>query len=226
MSKKRSPIWCYFDEIVLDAKHAKCKICKELVTRGSHIPSKRTTKALFDHLKKFHEKEHSIVFGLKEAKSKVSGNSSKNGSSGSGVSGNSSMNESGASGSGVSGKSSMNGRNGVSDKSSVNGSEECGETKISNLKSKAERKEAMSATIKDWIESKTKVAFHSPKGQAFHKSIFEMIIMDLQPFSIVNNLGFQRHHQIFLPTFEVRSKINVHKYGRVNVFLFTLDCHR
>ena len=165
-------------------------------------------KALFDHLKKAHEKEYSIASELREAKSKVSGNSSINGSGKSGVSGNSSKNES--SGSGVSGNSCVNdsGATGVSGESSINGRMECVDTKMSNLRSKAERSAAMSATITDWIASKTKVGFHSPKGIAFHKTTFEMMIMDLQPFTMVNNLGYQRHHQIHLPTLQVRSKIN------------------
>ena len=76
------------------------------MSRGSEIPSKRTPKLLFDHLEKVHSVEHSIVVELRKVKAKVSGNSSMNGSSGSGA-GNSSMN--GSSGSGASVKSSTNG---------------------------------------------------------------------------------------------------------------------
>lgn len=176
---KRSPVWQFFDEIVDDPKHAKCKLCHSLVSRGSGIKSKQTPRMLDYHLEMIHSKEWKVVTALKK----------KN-------------------------KASM-----VKEKSPLNGSDECGmsskngsdvgETQITNLKTKAQRTEAMSATISDWVESKTKVSFHSAKGQGFHKSIFEMIIMDKQPFSIVNNLGFLRHHQRFLPNFEVRPKIKV-----------------
>ena len=188
MSKKRSPIWRFFEDCPLDPKHAKCKLCNEKISRGSDIPSKRTTKLLDAHLEKYHSKEYS---GVKVQKSK---------------------------------SSSMN--NGSDEPqpgtSSMNGSIGNGDTKISNLKSRAERSAAMSATITDWVESKTKVGFHSEKGQAFHKSIFEMLIMDSQPFSNVNDLGFQRHHQLFLPNYEVWQKKYSSTWKIFNMY-FALD---
>ena len=165
MSKKRSPIWRFFDECILDPKHAVCKICDTKVSRGSDIPSKRTTKLLDGHLEKNHPTEFSAV--------KAS-------------------------------KSSMESGNNESVESPKNGSYGYGDTKISNLKTKAERSGAMSATVKGWIESRTKIGFNSDKGLAFHKSIFEWMIMDLQPFSMVNDLGFQRHHQQFNQNYQVR----------------------
>ena len=172
MRPKKSPVWQYFTECVQDPRHALCKVCKIKVSRGSVNPSKRSTKPLDDHLKKFHVKEYSIVKDLKKE---------------------SSQNESSSS-------------------SIQHGSKENDEVKISKLTSKKARDEAFAATIPGWIKSTEKVGFHSEKGQAFHKSIFEWMMMDAEPFSMVNNLGFQRHHQKFLPTFEI---------GNVQYFKFT-----
>lgn len=183
MKTKRSPVWQYFDECVLDAKHAKCKICKTLVSRGSDIPRKRTPKPLELHLERNHEKEYNIIVKLKK-QSKDSMDKVISSMNGSNVAGSSSMN-----GSNVAGTSSMS-----------------GETKIANLRTKKERNDAMSATIVDWIESKTKVNPNSAKAREFDKSVFELVIMDCLPFAIVNNLGFQRHHQKFLPNYEVKQQ--------------------
>ena len=62
----------------------------------------------------------------------------------------------------------------------------------------------------DWVDNISKVDSNSEEGLKFHRSIFEMIILDLQPWSIVNNPGFLRHHAVFKPHFDIRSE----KYHR------------
>ena len=48
--------------------------------------------------------------------------------------------------------------------------------------------------------------FHDPRAQKFHKSIFDNhIILDLQPFAIVNKAGFIRHMAITEKRFELAS---------------------
>lgn len=192
MRPRSSPVWRFFTDIVHDPKHALCKVCKVKVSRGSDNPSKRTTNSLDAHLRSFHAKEWAIVVNLKKQLS-----ISKNGSAST-----SSMNN------GSESTSSMN-----------NGSHESNEIKISQLKSRQEKDDAFAATIPGWIKQTQKVDFHSERGQAFHKSIFEMLIMDLLPFTHVNNLGFQRHHQKFLINFEVRLTIYFRfesfKHGRI-----------
>ena len=167
MSQKRSPIWLYFEEHSSKKRFAVCTICKSLVTRGSEIPSKQTTKALWDHLKK-HPKEEKIVSDVKAKNASVPTASIDGANAGSSID------------------------NGRIDE-------------VKALKTKKERHDAFQKTIPDWTESKTKLPFNSPKAQAFHKSVFEFMILDNQPFSIVNNRGFLRHHQMIAPNFELAS---------------------
>ena len=101
--------------------------------------------------------------------------------------------------------SNPNGSASSSTSSIQDGNIDSDDIKISKLRSKQERKEAFACTISNWVEQAKKVGFHTEKGQAFHKSVFEMLIMDLLPFTHVNDLGFLRHHQKFLPNFEIAS---------------------
>ena len=77
--------------------------------------------------------------------------------------------------------------------------------KSSMLKSKRDREAALDVSLPDFIKSKAKWAFHSEKAQKLHKAIFEEIIIDLQPFTLVDGLGFLRTKQITVPQFEVAS---------------------
>ena len=49
---------------------------------------------------------------------------------------------------------------------------------IFNLKSKKQRTDMFQQTIPQFVESKMKLPFNSSKAQGFHKSIFEMMIID------------------------------------------------
>ena len=57
-----------------------------------------------------------------------------------------------------------------------------------------------------WVDNISKVDSNSEEGLKFHRSIFEMIILDLQPWSIVNNRGFLRHHAVYTPHFDIGSE--------------------
>ena len=61
-------------------------------------------------------------------------------------------------------------------------------------------------TMPSWVDNISKVDSNSEEGLKFHRSIFEMIILDLQPWSIVNNPGFLRHHAVFTPHFDIGSE--------------------
>ena len=76
-------------------------------------------------------------------------------------------------------------------------------TKLKNVQ---ERNHASQSTIPNWVESTNKLAFNSDKAQKIHKSIFEFMMIDLRPFSIVNDVGFLRMYQIVAPQFTVASE--------------------
>ena len=66
---------------------------------------------------------------------------------------------------------------------------------IYKVRSKAQRRDMFQSTIPQWEESKKPLPFNSGKARGIHKSIFELIIIDSQPFSIVNDPGFLRFCQ-------------------------------
>ena len=76
---------------------------------------------------------------------------------------------------------------------------------ILDMCAKKNRSEMFQMTIPGWVEAKTTLSFASEKAQRFHKSIFEMIVMDLLPFYAVAKPGFLRHQQITVPNFIVAS---------------------
>ena len=184
MSQKRSPLWLYFEVSVTNIRIAICKICGKKESRGSSIPKNMTTNRLKKHLEKEHPKENAIV----EKKQKAKNNNVSSMFHGS--------NESSSMSEGNNPGFSMNNGSG-------------GSSSLTNLRTKADRKEHFQQTIPEWKESQTKLAFNSQKAQKFHKSIFELIILDDQPFEIVNNRGFLRHHQRLVPNFEVCYHINL-----------------
>ena len=75
-----------------------------------------------------------------------------------------------------------------------------------DINSKKQRIELLQSTIPGWVETSSKIDTNSEKGQKFHKSIFEMIILDLQPWSVVNDPGFLRHHALIAPNYEIASE--------------------
>ena len=76
---------------------------------------------------------------------------------------------------------------------------------IYSLCSKGKRSEMFVRTIPGWIQSKTMMKFNSDGAQRLHKSIFEMLVMDLMPFHTVSKPGFLRHQALSVPNFEVAS---------------------
>ena len=177
MNQKRSPLWLYFEVSVTDIKTAICKICGKKESRGSSIPKNMTTHCLKKHLEKEHPKENAIVTN-KQKNNNISMSHGSNAGSGTGE----------------------NAYAGPSTSSMNNGS---AIESLTSLRSKQERKEYFQQTIKGWQESHTKLALNSPKAQILHRSIFEMIILDDHPFTIVNDRGFLRHHQKTSPNFVV-----------------------
>ena len=175
MSQKRSPLWTYFEVDVSDPKSAICKICGKTESRGSNDPSKMTTHRLNKHLEKFHTKENKIVKDLKAKNNNVS--------------------------------SMSHGTNaGNTDSSIDHGSSSTSSSMSDDLKSlrtKEQRKAYFQQTIPEWADSNSKLAFNSKKAQEFHRGIFELIVLDCQPFSIVNDRGFLRYNQKLAPNFEV-----------------------
>ena len=60
-------------------------------------------------------------------------------------------------------------------------------------------------TIPNWVESQSKLEFNSPRAQKIHKGIFEMNILDCQPWTMVNDPGFIRLMNVLEPRFEIAS---------------------
>ena len=61
-------------------------------------------------------------------------------------------------------------------------------------------------TLPQGFENHVKWDINDPRAQKYHKSIFDnLIIMDLQPFNIVNKPGFLRHTAIWDRRFELAS---------------------
>ena len=79
------------------------------------------------------------------------------------------------------------------------------EAQILTSKSKKERKDMFEFTIPDWIEATNMLDFNSARAQKIHRSIFELFIVDLVPFTEVNKPGFLRHHALLAPNFELAS---------------------
>ena len=77
---------------------------------------------------------------------------------------------------------------------------------IFNIRSKKQRTDMLQSTIPNWVEATSKIDSNSEKGQKFHKSIFEMLVLDLQPWSAVNDAGFLRHHAVIAPNYEIASE--------------------
>ena len=73
------------------------------------------------------------------------------------------------------------------------------ETSIFNIRSKRQRIDLFETTIPDWVESKTVWDFNSEKAKKLHKSVFEMIVLDLMPWSTVNKPGFLRNQKLSTP---------------------------
>ena len=69
---------------------------------------------------------------------------------------------------------------------------------IFNVRSKKLREELVSNTITDWAKPTKKLEFYSVEAQRIHKSLFETMVLDLQPFTIVNDPGIIRHHSILM----------------------------
>ena len=76
---------------------------------------------------------------------------------------------------------------------------------IFRLRSKKERTDFLQSSIPDWIEANTMLDIDHPRAQKIHKSIFEMMLVDQQPFNMVNRPGFLRHHYLLAPNFDVCS---------------------
>jgi hypothetical protein len=75
-----------------------------------------------------------------------------------------------------------------------------------DIKSKKQRTEMLQCTIPGWVDTNSKIDTNSEKGQRFHKSIFEMILLDIQPWSVVNDPGFLRHQALIAPNYEIASE--------------------
>ena len=76
---------------------------------------------------------------------------------------------------------------------------------IYSLCAQERRPELFQSTIPNWVAAKTMMKFGSEKAQRIHKSIFEMLVMDLLPFHTVNKPGFLRLQAVTIPNFVVAS---------------------
>ena len=74
---------------------------------------------------------------------------------------------------------------------------------IYKRKSKIQRTEMLVKSIPGYIESKTPLSFYSEKAQELHKYLFEMLVIDSEPWSMVNNPGFLRYSKKMCPNFVI-----------------------
>ena len=74
-------------------------------------------------------------------------------------------------------------------------------------------------SLAESFQNQAKWDINDPRAQKYHKSIFDnIIILDLQPFAIVNKPGFLRHMAITDKRFELASD----KYYRYIFFSLNL----
>ena len=78
-----------------------------------------------------------------------------------------------------------------------------GEVKIFNLRSRNERQKMLQATIPGLQEAKAPWPMGSLKAKNAHRYLFEMMVLDLTPFSEVNKPGFLRYTHHLCPNFQV-----------------------
>ena len=78
--------------------------------------------------------------------------------------------------------------------------------KLYDLCSKEKRRKLFQSTIPGWVEAKHELDFHGPRAQRIHKSIFEKMVVDLDPFYEASKPGFLRMCQQMLPNFRVASR--------------------
>ena len=76
---------------------------------------------------------------------------------------------------------------------------------ISKLRTQKDRKQLLKSTIPGWLEAKNKLPFDSLRAKQLHKLIFEMTILDFQPYTIVNDAGFIRLMNFLEPRYEIPS---------------------
>ena len=77
--------------------------------------------------------------------------------------------------------------------------------KIFNLKTKKARETVIQTTMNGFVRPTKMLTFHSDAAQKIHRSIFEMIVVDCEPFSIVNQPGFIRSYAQARPDFQLGS---------------------
>ena len=91
---------------------------------------------------------------------------------------------------------------------------------ISNLRTKRERNDFLQMSLPQSLENQRKWDIHDPRAQKYHKSIFDnFIILDNQPFNIVNKPGFLRH----MATMDKRFELASDKYYRYIQIIFFLN---
>ena len=78
--------------------------------------------------------------------------------------------------------------------------------KLYDLCSKEKRRKLFQSTIPGWVEAKHELDFNGPRAQRIHKSIFEKMVVDLDPFYEASKPGFLRMCQQMLPNFRVASR--------------------
>ena len=67
-----------------------------------------------------------------------------------------------------------------------------GQTKLFNCRTKQERKQMLQTTIGESFDRGKMYELNSDQAQKYHRKVFEMMILDLRPFNCVNNPGFIR----------------------------------
>lgn len=147
LSKKRSPVWEFFDILKNDNTKAACKLCTATVSRGG-MGKMATTSAMRTHLKS----KHPTSFQEKNVDDPPT----------------------------------------VFDSGSGQGSSQG-----------VKRKQP---TLEDCLERKKLWDINDPKSVELHYAIGEMITIDNQPFSLVNDIGFKRLMKKAQPKYQVPSR--------------------
>lgn len=81
--------------------------------------------------------------------------------------------------------------------------EEKGESNIFHITNKRARTDMYQSTIPEYVANVETWDFSSDKAQKLHRAVFDMLMVDLEPWNMVNHTGFNRLMKIANPQFEL-----------------------
>ena len=176
---KKSPIWDFFEEEKNDPTTALCQVpgCKTKVSRGKSGSSKSnmSNAPMTNHLKIHHPKQHTEY--LRKKADLANATSEK--------------------------------RKDMEEENEMEG----GSVPLFNLRTKKQRKDFfVQSKVSSWVtgagarsSNSDMYDIHDARAKEKHKGILMMVILDLQPWSMVNDPGFLYYSTQMDPHYQVAS---------------------